>query len=204
MATTISKEAKKIQKKLNDAQAQAEAARHNYQTKLDEAKATMQDASNQLEFAEDPATYTELLEQIRLAKGAMQFYRNKLDKAADEPLFTSEEYNDMRARMLIEYNAQISHDAVLLADKVHELWRLLNDAENVCNEYIGIIDSLSNNKSAVNYTTANASFRINNDMQSGIDPATDKGIYKQFVKLYFECRAKMQLLDRHSNNYILP
>ena len=100
MATTISKEAKKIQKKLNDAQAQAEAARHNYQTKLDEAKATMQDASNQLEFAEDPATYTELLEQIRLAKGAMQFYRNKLDKAADEPLFTSEEYNDMRARML--------------------------------------------------------------------------------------------------------
>lgn len=204
MATTMSKEAKKIQKKLSDARAQAEKARHIYQTKLDEAKATLQEVSNQLEFAEDPGTYTELLEQIRLAKGAMQFYRNKLDKAADEPLFNSEEYKDMRARMMIEYNAQISHDALLLADKVHELWDMLDNAENVCKEYMSIIDSLSSNDSAVNYTAQNTNIRISNDMQSGIDPATDRGIYRQFIRLYFECRAKLQALGRHSNNLILP
>ena len=204
MANTISKEAKKIYKKMLDAQAQAETLRRGYQSKMDDAKAKLQEASDKLELAEDPATYTELLEQIRINKGAISFYKSKLEKSANTPLFTDNEYKDMRARMLIEYNAQISHDAIQLADKVHELWSMLAEAESLYNEYIGIIEQLSGNSNAIDYTTANASSRINMDMQSGIDPATDRGIYRQFIRLYFECRVKLNTLSRHNNNLILP
>lgn len=204
MANTISKEAKKIYKKMLDAQAQAEALRRGYQSKMDDAKAKLQEASDKLELAEDPATYTELLEQIRINKGAISFYKSKLEKSANAPLFTDNEYKDMRARMIIEYNAQISHDAIQLADKVHELWSMLAEAESLYNEYIGIIEQLSGNSNAIDYTTANASSRINMDMQSGIDPATDRGIYRQFIRLYFECRVKLNTLSRHNNNLILP
>lgn len=144
----LSKDILKIQNTLTVKEKEQAEKIAIFNSKIEKARQELQQASTDLETADNPADYNAALEKIRIAKGTIEFYNRELQRIGT--IITPAEHKAIVKDCTAAYWSAIHEQAEIVKEKFADLMAYMEQCAADAEQYKDIIrdaDRLANIKS---------------------------------------------------------